>query len=75
MPGQSAALEYRQRPDARAARVRVSVVVDPDAFYERFFETLLAQDPRHRGAPQLREALADARRSPFAVFDRELPIR
>ena len=74
LPGRSATLEFRQRADARATRARVSVVVEPDAFYRRFFETVLAQEPRHRGAAQLREALAETRRSPFPIFEREIPL-
>jgi hypothetical protein len=74
MPGDAVTLEYRRRADKRAARARVSVVVEPDAFYERFFDTILAQDPRHPGAAELRRALAEARRSPFVVFERDLPL-
>jgi hypothetical protein len=51
----------------------VSVIVYPDAFYTRFFEALLQQGAG-RGAPQLREALAATRRSPFTVFVKELPL-
>jgi hypothetical protein len=74
LPGQAAALEYRRRADANAVRARVSVIVEPDAFYERFFEAILAQEPGHRGAAQLREALADTRRSPFSIFERDIPL-
>ena len=52
---------------------RVAVVVEPDAFYVRFFETLLSQGAG-RGESQFREALEAARRSPFSVFERELPL-
>ena len=49
------------------------MIVEPDAFYTKFFEALLAQGAG-RGAAQIREALEAARRSPFTVFERELPL-
>jgi len=50
-----------------------AVVVEPDAFYAKFFETLLQQGAG-RGEAQIRRALEAARRSPFNVFERELPL-
>ena len=72
-PGRSAALKYRRRVPERDMRVRVTVVVEPDAFYTRFFETLLGEGAG-RGEAQIREALDASRRSPFTVFERELPL-
>ena len=72
-PGQSARLRYAGRAEGAGARVRLSVIVEPDAFYTRFFETLLAQGAG-RGEPQIREALEATRRSPFAVYRREVAI-
>lgn len=72
-PGERAVLRYRRRLAAADLRLRLSVVVEPDAFYTRFFETLLAQGAG-RGTPQLREALEATRRSPFVVFSREIPL-
>ena len=73
-PGETATLRYRRRLDTSGRRLRLSVVVEPDAFYTRFFETLLAQGAG-RGTPQIREALAATRRSPFVVFVEEVPLR
>jgi hypothetical protein len=73
-PGERATLRYRRRLDASGRRLRLSVVVEPDAFYTRFFETLLAQGAG-RGTPQIREALEATRRSPFVVFAQEVPLR
>lgn len=72
-PGESATLRYRRRLDASDLRLRLSVVVEPDAFYTRFFETLLAQGAGG-GTPRIREALEATRRSPFVVFVREIPL-
>jgi hypothetical protein len=49
------------------------VIVEPDAFYVAFFETLLRQGAGG-GEAQIRQALEAARRSPFSVFTREIPL-
>jgi hypothetical protein len=49
------------------------VVVYPDAFYTGFFESLLAQGAG-QGAPEIRRALEQTRRSVFTVFEKELPL-
>ena len=72
-PGQRATPIYQGRGDRPGLRVRLSVVVYPDEFYARFFEALLEQGAG-RGESQIREALAAARRSPFTVFTREVPV-
>lgn len=73
MPGAKAVLHYRRRVERAGLRARLSVVVYPDEFYTRFFESLLAQGAGS-GTGQIREALAASRRSPFTVFDREIPL-
>ncbi len=73
LPGRSAVLRYRMRVPAPGLRVRLSVVVEPDAFYTKFFETLLRQGAG-RGEAEIRAALEASRRSPFTVFERELPL-
>ena len=72
-PGQSVTLVYRMKVPGPGMRARLAVVVEPDAFYVGFFETLLRQGAG-RGEPQIRQALEAARRSPFSVFERELPL-
>jgi hypothetical protein len=72
-PGQSATLTYRRRVAAPGLRARFTVVVEPDAFYTRFFETLLEQGAG-RGTDAIRRALDDTRRSPFTIFDQALPV-
>jgi hypothetical protein len=71
-PGGRARLDYRVRAPAPGLRVRLSVVVEPDAFYTAFFEVLL-ENGAGRGEAQIREALAASRRSVFTVFVQELP--
>jgi Cytochrome c554 and c-prime len=72
-PGKSSTLTYRVKVEAAGMRARVAVIVEPDAFYVAFFETLLRQGAG-RGEAQIRQALEAARRSPFSVFEREIPL-
>src|SRR5438094_7657639 len=72
-PGKNATLVYRVKVESAGMRARVAGVVGPDAFYE----TSCHKRMRHIGGvceAQLREALEAARRSPFSVFERELPL-
>jgi hypothetical protein len=73
MPGAVARLDDRAPRAARARRLSLRVIVEPDAFYTRFFEALLAQGAG-KGEGQLRRALATARRSPYTVFERTLAL-
>jgi hypothetical protein len=72
-PGQSAVLTFRAKVPGPGIRARLAVVVEPDAFYVRFFETLLQQGAG-RGESDIKKALDAARRSPFRVFEREIPL-
>jgi hypothetical protein len=73
MPGRSVELRYRKRVDAAGARLKFTVIVEPDAFYTKFFETLLAQGAG-KGTAQLQQALEDTRRSPFTIFEQILSL-
>jgi hypothetical protein len=72
LPGERARLVYRALAPRPGLRVRLSVVVEPDAFYTAFFEALL-ENGAGAGASQIREALAASRRSTFTLFVEELP--
>jgi hypothetical protein len=65
---------FRYEALAGGARLRLRVVVEPDAFYERFFAALLERGAGG-GEAQIRRALAAARRSPFTVYEHETPLR
>lgn len=78
MPGRAAILTYQRKIDPRAAHVRVAVVVEPDAFYARFFATVLKENlveaGAGRGRAQIERAHEDARRSPFTIFERAIAV-
>jgi hypothetical protein len=72
-PGGRFELEYRRPVDRSAQRLRATVTVFPDHFYTGFFEALLASGAG-AGTAQIREALAETRRSPFVIFAREVVL-
>jgi hypothetical protein len=72
-PGRSAELRYRRRIDGEGIRLRFMVIVEPDAFYTKFFETLLEQGAG-AGTSQIKKALEETRRSPFTVFEQTFPL-
>jgi hypothetical protein len=65
--------DYRRRLDRPGLSLRVSVMVYPDHFYTRFFESLL-RSGAGRGAAEIRKALEDTRRSPYELYRREHPL-
>ncbi len=73
-PGQTATVHLRRQVDQRGSSVRATVTVYPDAFYTRFFETLLEQGAG-RGEPLIRRALEATRRSSFTIYEQEWPVR
>jgi hypothetical protein len=72
-PGEAATLVARFPADRPGLRARLSVLVEPDAFYARFFQALLEQGAG-RGTSEIRRALEAARGSAFTVFRREIPL-
>jgi hypothetical protein len=55
--------------------VRGNVVVRPDAFYRRFFESLLASALRDTSRALLQRAHDVSVRSPFLIFEETVPAR
>ena len=72
-PRESLVLRYRRPLDRPGLQLKVTVTVYPDHFYTGFFESLLAPGAG-KGIPQLREALAATRRSPFVLYEKALSL-
>lgn len=72
-PGGRFTFTYRRRVDRPGVRLAVTVTVFPDHFYTRFFESILASGAGG-GAAQIREALAETRRSSYTIFQRDVPL-
>jgi hypothetical protein len=72
-PGGRFTFTYRRRLDQPGLRLAVTVTVFPDHFYTGFFEWILASGAG-AGAPPIRQALDETRRSSYTIFTREVPL-
>ena len=70
-PGDTRAVARAWRTD-RATTARVTVEVEPDEYYERFYESKLRGKPVARGLYE--QALARARSSHYIADQRDVPI-
>lgn len=65
--------DFRLSPLAVAVVVRVRV--EPDAFYVRFYRSVLTQGLPDKGLALMRKALHDARRSGFELYLERYPVK
>jgi hypothetical protein len=65
--------DYRHRVERAGLSLRVRVIVHPDHFYTRFFESLLGSGAG-RGTTEIRKALEATRRSTFELYRRDVPL-
>jgi hypothetical protein len=72
-PGGTVTFAYRRVLEPAAAALAATVRIEPDHFYTKFFESLLAAGAG-AGERQIRVALDASRRSSFEVFSRRLPL-
>jgi hypothetical protein len=67
-------LTYIRAIDRPGVKLKAVVVVHPDEFYRRFYEATLAGPLPMKQKQLLRQALAEAKRSPYKVFEKEVPL-
>ncbi|HTY77257.1 MAG TPA: multiheme c-type cytochrome [Candidatus Bathyarchaeia archaeon] len=72
-PGGRFTLAYSRRVDGPGWRLYVTITVLPDEFYTRFFEVLLTS-VAGAGEADIRRALEATRRSPYTLYEKELPL-
>ncbi|RDE18146.1 hypothetical protein DV711_18765 [Motiliproteus coralliicola] len=73
-PGQSGALDYRM-PRAESARSLVlRIWVEPDFFYQHFYQSTLNSGQPRRGRAALEQALEQASSSKFTLFEQRLAL-
>lgn len=67
-------MTYIRPIDRPGVRLKAVVVVYPDEFYRRFYEATLAGSPPMKQRLLLRQALAEAKRSGYKIFEKEVPL-
>ncbi|PCH61573.1 MAG: hypothetical protein COC05_00005 [Gammaproteobacteria bacterium] len=73
-PDDHVSIVYREALHNKPTQLKVSIVVEPDHFYERFYKIRLANMAPGRSTDLLREALASAQSSHFTLFEQSYPI-
>ncbi len=72
-PGGRFTLIYARRLEDQGLRLRITVTVQPDEFYTRFFEAMLAAGAG-KGEARIAEALEATRRSAYTLYEADLPL-
>ena len=73
-PRQEVTFTYAAKLPAKGVTLQVRVVVEPDHFYERFFNSLLSDGSPKRGLAMIQQALAATKSSHFTVYSRDIPV-
>jgi len=73
-PDDNISILYREALHGKPTQLKISIIVEPDHFYERFYKIRLASIKEGRSAVLLREALANAQQSHFSIFEKSYPI-
>lgn len=73
-PGETALLEYQMDRHPEAMNIVMKIYVEPDKFYEGFYTSMLESDLMGPGAPMLQEALNQAQKSVFTLYERRLEL-
>ena len=73
-PGETHTFRYGRTIDRPGLKLKASVVVSPDDFYVKFFQAILPKARTKRARASLQQALDDARKSPFILFQEEVVV-
>ncbi len=73
-PGGAHVFRYTRTIDRSGLKLKAAVVVAPDDFYVKFFESILSKSRTKQARGLLRKALKQARRSDFILFKEEIPV-
>jgi len=73
-PGETHTLRYARTVEGLGIRLKASVVVAPDDFYVKFFEAIVGKAKTKKARRMLQQALDEARKSSFVLFEEELSI-
>ncbi len=67
-------MTYIRSIDQPGVRLRAVVEVYPDEFYRRFYEAMLAGSLPMKQKQLIRQALAEAKRSAYKIFEKEIRL-
>ncbi|OQW94644.1 MAG: hypothetical protein BWK79_05200 [Beggiatoa sp. IS2] len=67
-PQQTAVLEYHAPVAPQATTLVLRIVVEPEAFYTRFYQSLLASQSAKTGLERIRQAMVDSQATQFVLY-------
>jgi len=73
-PDDFVTISYRQKLPAHALQFKVEIIVEPDHFYKRFFQSMLSNGGGGKGRKLLQKALDNTRQSTFVLSERTLAL-
>ncbi|MDQ7016215.1 MAG: multiheme c-type cytochrome [Gammaproteobacteria bacterium] len=73
-PDEELKIDYAQARDPNAVSLLLKVVVEPDAFYSRFYRSLLENGYAKKGKQQIEQALRESEASVYILFERRLAL-
>lgn len=73
-PGDSLSVLYKEQLPQDGLSMKVEIVVEPDHFYERFYESVLEGNDKGPGRELLEQALEDTRDSAFDIYKQVFPL-
>ncbi len=71
-PKKSYDLEYREKLKGYA--LRVELIVYPDEFYTRFYQSILSRGLARRGKVMIEEALKNSLSTPYILYQKTIPL-
>jgi hypothetical protein len=73
--GETMTISYTQKVPQAGLTLRVTVMVEPDYFYNKFFRAILDGGQVSKGRHQIQEALKRTEESLFVLFKQEVSLR
>ncbi|MEH6472812.1 MAG: multiheme c-type cytochrome [Halopseudomonas sp.] len=73
-PGESAVLDYSEPRSANAVNLVMRIWVEPDFFYQHFYDSVLSSGQAQRGKAELEQAFSQASESRYTLFEQRLPL-
>jgi len=73
-PDEELTIDYENPRHPRAVTLLMKVVVEPDAFYSRFYRSLLENGYAQKGKQEIERALLASEASKYTLFEKNLPL-
>lgn len=73
-PGETLSVLYSQALTSDSTTFKVEIIVEPDHFYERFYQSILSGGVSGKARKMMQAALTNTQNSPFSIFEKEINL-